>query len=82
MLHKKSLQNQLLSLKRAISESRVITPREIYDFVFLCGANIDDDTISKRRSALLDFAKNHPTTFAIFLSRECTSCTKKGRAQG
>lgn len=80
--NKKNLKDQLLSLKRAISESKVITPREICDFVFLCGANIDDDTISERRSALMAFAKEHLPRFQFFLAEKVLPILKKEGHKG
>ena len=80
--NKKSLIEQLVSLKRAISESKVITPREICDFVFLCGANIDGSNISKRRTALMDFAKEHLPQFQFFLAEKVLPVLQKEGHKG
>ena len=66
--NKKSLKEELLSLSKAISESRVYVPRHSRDFVFLCGANINAFTISKRRSALMEFAKKKLPHTQFFLA--------------
>ena len=70
---KKSLRDKLLSLGNSISESRVLTPRDVLEFVFLCGANIDNTTISARRSALIKFAKTNLSHTQFFLAENMLS---------
>ncbi len=68
--NKKSLKKELLALSKAISESRVYVPQHVRDFIFLCGANINDSTISKRRSALMEFAKINLPHTQFFLAEK------------
>lgn len=58
-----SISKRILLLKKAINNGQVVRPKDVSKFVFLCGANKPDGTVSERRRAILEFAqKNLPHT--------------------
>ncbi|MDO8267227.1 MAG: retron St85 family effector protein [Moraxellaceae bacterium] len=70
---KKLLRDGILSLKAAVSGSNVYLPAMVSKFVFLCGANKSDGTISERRKALIGFSKSHLEYAQFFLAERVFS---------
>lgn len=58
----------LLNFKAAIHRNGVWCPKEDIQFVFLCGANIDEKTPSKRRQDLIDFSLHQIPHTKFFLA--------------
>ena len=67
---KKVLRDKFLSLRSSISKSEVKTPRNVSRFVFLCGANINNTEISKRRNAIIGFAKKRLPHTKFFIAEK------------
>lgn len=80
--NKTSLKEELLSLSKAISNSRVLTPKDVSEFVFLCGANENASNISARRRALMKFAQTQLTDVQFFLAENVFSTLKKEEHEG
>ena len=74
---KKNLRDKFLSLRDFISKSRVLTPKNVSKFVFLCGANINNTTISARRRAIMEFAKKKLPHTQFFIAEEMFSTLQK-----
>lgn len=61
------IKHEIGVLKRNISISRVYLPKNVPKIIFLCGAN-NKDSMSERRKALMNFAKNHLQHTQFFLA--------------
>ena len=68
--NKTSLKDELSSLRKAISASKVYTPKKVREFVFLCGANATNLNISARRKALMKFAETHLPDVQFFIAED------------
>ena len=55
--NKRNLREKIGTLKSSISNSKVLRPKNVSKFVFLCGANKTEDEISERRQALMKFSE-------------------------
>lgn len=65
---KSSVGKELQRFKIIISKDQIWRPTEDVQFVFLCGANIDTNTPSKRRQILLDFSSRNLPNTKFFLA--------------
>ena len=79
---KRNLRDKFLSLRDSISKSKVLTPKNVSRFVFLCGANINNTTISARRSAIMEFAKRNLPHTQFFIAEEMFSTLRKEEKEG
>lgn len=68
IIKKENYKHQLEIFRNAISNRRVRILRNFPTFVFLCGANIDENTISARRNRLLQFAEKKLPKTRFFLA--------------
>jgi hypothetical protein len=71
--NKKLVRDRVVSLKTAINCSKVFTPYNTSQFVFLCGANKSKDQISERRRALIDFSRKNLPHTQFFLAENIFS---------
>jgi len=55
-------------LKNAIDANKIIRPKNVSKFVFVCGGNKNKTEISERRKALLKFASHHLPHNKFFLA--------------
>ncbi len=67
IIKKENYKHQLKIFRNAISNRKVRIYRNFPTFVFLCGANIDENTISARRNNLLQFAERELPKTRFFL---------------
>lgn len=67
----------LLLLRYAVSTQNVWSPLDDIDFVFLCGANISEGIPSRRREALLNFAKKQLPNTQFFLAEDIFDTLRK-----
>ncbi len=68
----KAMQN----FKTVISKKEIWRPKEDVQFVFLCGANIEEGVPSKRRQILLDFSSRHLSHTKFFLAESIFTILK------
>ena len=66
----------LQNFKDAISRNEIWRPKEDVQFVFLCGANIQQGVPSKRRQILLDFSSRHLPYTKFFLAESIFTVLK------
>lgn len=65
-----SISKKIDQLKKAIHTGCVISPPDVSKFVFLCGANKTDGTVSERRRAILNFAEKKLPHTHFFLAEK------------
>ncbi|HLP97703.1 MAG TPA: retron St85 family effector protein [Sideroxyarcus sp.] len=70
--NKKLVKERIEHLRNAIASSRVYRPRNLAKLVFLCGAN-NNNSISERRKALIEFAKTHLPHTQFFIAEKMFS---------
>ncbi len=75
--NKKLLREQIETLKRSILKSKVFLPVTVSKFVFLCGANKIDKSISERREAIIEFSKKHLSHTQFFLAEKIFKTLQK-----
>jgi hypothetical protein len=67
----------LSKLKTAITNKEVWRPIDEFSFVFLCGANIKEKLISKRRELLIKFSKKQLPKTKFFIAEAIFDVLKK-----
>lgn len=65
-----SISKKIDQFKAAIHEGCVSSPSDVSKFVFLCGANKVDGTVSERRRAILNFAEKKLPHTHFFLAEK------------
>lgn len=79
---KKGVRDRIQTLKNSISNSSVYSPRDVTKFIFLCGANKDENSISERRKSLIKFSKQHLPHAQFFLAEKMFSTLQKEEHKG
>jgi hypothetical protein len=70
MNEKSSISKKINYLCGALIKSKVICPADVSKFVFLCGANKPDKSMSSRREAIINFAKKNLLNTQIILAEK------------
>lgn len=65
-----SISKKIDLFKAAIHRGCIVSPSDVSKFVFLCGANKEDGTVSERRRAIINFAKKKLPHAHIFLAEK------------
>lgn len=71
--NKSAIKSRINALKNSINYSRVLLPKDVSKFIFLCGANKSTGEMSERRKALMDFSQKHLPHTQFFLAERMFS---------
>jgi len=70
---KQSIKKRVSTFRQKLENGRIIRPKNVSKFVFLCGANKDKNSMSERRKALMAFSKEHLPHVQFFLAERIFS---------
>lgn len=68
-----SIKKRVAFFRQKLENGRIIRPKNVSKFVFLCGANKDQNSMSERRKALMAFSKEHLPHVQFFLAERIFS---------
>lgn len=63
-----SIKKRVAFFRQKLENGRIIRPKNVSKFVFLCGANKDENAMSERRKALMAFSKEYLPHVQFFLA--------------
>jgi len=67
---KRLIKERVAFFRKKLESGSIIRPKNVSKFVFLCGANKDENSMSERREALMAFSKEHLPMFNFLLQNE------------
>jgi len=70
---KQSIKKRVSIFRQKLENGRIIRPKNVSKFVFLCGANKGKNSMSERRKALMAFSKEHLPHVQFFLAERIFS---------
>jgi len=70
---KRSIKKRVTFFRQKLENGRIIRTKNVSKFVFLCGANKDQNSMSERRKALMAFSKEHLPHVQFFLAERIFS---------
>jgi hypothetical protein len=65
---KRSIKKRVAFFRQKLENGYIIRPKNVSKFVFLCGANKDENAMSERRKALMAFSKEYLPHVQFFLA--------------
>jgi len=70
---KRLIKERVAFFRQKLEKGDIICPKNISKFVFLCGANKNENSMSERRKALMTFSKEHLPHVHFFLAERIFS---------
>lgn len=70
---KRLIKERVAFFRQKLKKEHIIRPKNVSKFVFLCGANKDENSMSERRKALMEFSEEHLPDVQFFLAERIFS---------